>query len=306
MRVCSEDIFPMYFQMNLPEGAISNAEMQAFLSISADEEAIRARLRQLATEKRPDGITRIRPILDRLQDYTRTMVSRDQAMSIISALLIEGDDLLVAEDEPNIMFSFGTDVSISRVIYQLLQVLNENDRFEVFQSAIERSTSIRTVVNEISKIERFGRKPLSSEVELISESHSRELTAQGLEMIKGAATEGRLIDLPRPLMYLYRWRDWGDIDDARAWVGEQISSDGGMLNFLTKTKNKIISGGENKGESNVRFEIQIQEIEPFVDVQDLATRAAVVLESSRELSDEQRATLVELIEKVVTPADDVT
>ncbi len=284
--------------MALPEGAISNAEMQAILALSSDEQAMRAKLLQLTTENRPDGITRVRPFLDRLQDYTRSEVTAEQARSIISALILEGDNLLVPGDEPSSIFNFGTEVSVGRVIYQLLQVLGKEERFETFQSAIERSESLYTVVSEVSVLEGYLGDMPSAEEELVSAPHLQQLRKQALQKIKSAATEGRLMDSLDLLTYLCRWRDWGDIHEARVWVNEQTDSDAGMLKFLSKTKKKITTAGGNEVGSRVHFEVDVGQIEPFVDIQELANRARTILETQGDLSDEHRQTLAELIKRV--------
>ena len=132
----------------------------------------------------------------------------------------------------------------------------------------------------------------------MSEHHLQLLRGQALGKIKIAAEEGRLIDSPRLLMYLYRWRDWGDIDEARTWVSEQTNSDVGMLEFLIKTKSKITTVGGNHVGSRVRYEVDIAQIEPFADVPVFALRAVNILGTQVDLSDEHQRTLAELIKTV--------
>ena len=195
LRVCCEDIFPMYFRMALPEGAISNAEMQTLLKLSHDEHLLGVRLLQLANELGPDGMTRVRPVLDRLQNYTRTAVSAEQARSIISALIIKGDKLLVPGDEPTTILGLGTEVSINRVIYQFLPILGEDERFHIIGSAIEGSESIDTVVREVALLERYPGETQPRHDDLISEHHLNQLRDQALLKIKNTTAEasgGRL------------------------------------------------------------------------------------------------------------------
>ena len=248
--------------MALPEGAISNAEMVAFLALSTDEQSVQERLIQLTTEKRPDGITRIRPFLDRLQDYTRTSATAAQAQSIISALIIVGDKLLISDDEPNTMFGFGTEVSVSRVIYQLLHILEEEERFNVLQSAIERSESIFMIVQEVALLERDDGEPSSVGNELISEDHLNQLKEQASDEIRSAATDGLLMESPGLLTYLYRWKEWKDISEPKEWVEQQIIPDSGMLEFLCNTKVKHVSAGGNEEGTMVSYRIHLDQIEP--------------------------------------------
>ena len=297
LRICSPDIFPVYFRIAIPEGAISNAEMLATLALSADEQTFADKLLEFSTQKRPDGTTRLRGFWDRLEDYTRTTITEDQAVSIITALILVGDDLLVPEDETKGILEFGTDTYISRGVYQLLQRLKEEERFILLQEAIRRSDSLVTVVREVAFLERGAEEsPETSGDGLISVAHMESLKAQALSKLQKAATGGSMYSVPGLLMILYRWRDWGELEDARAWVRQRTETDAGLVEFLEKTKNKIITEGGDDLVARVHYEIDLVQIKPFVYVPDLISRAEQLLTSHDGLSGEMRELLVQLIE----------
>jgi predicted KAP-like P-loop ATPase len=54
LRICSPDIFPIYFRLTIPKGSISTAEMSSILAIAADSKTFGLKLVELTTQKRPD------------------------------------------------------------------------------------------------------------------------------------------------------------------------------------------------------------------------------------------------------------
>jgi len=294
LQVCSEDIFPVYFRMAVPEGEISNTEMQATLALSGNERAFSDKLLELSTQIRHDGTTRIRPFLERLQDYTSSTVTVEQARSIITSLLVTGDRLIRPEDEPRQILETDIDLYITRVIYQLLLRIDEEERFEIFQEALQTSESLFTVVHQVDFLVRSKEKAAIPADELITEAHEASLKAQALLKIQNAGTDGSLKNAHRLMMFLYRWEEWGEIEDARAWVSQITESDDELIEFFEKTKNKSISGGGNDATTRVKYEIDVG---PFFDKGELLSRASNILDTKEDLSTEMRDMLVRFIER---------
>ena len=86
-RICSEDIFPVYFSLTMAYGEIANSEMQAMLENADNPERFGAEILKLAKQIRPDGKTRASAFLDRLQDYTEKEIKLEWIEPIVSALL---------------------------------------------------------------------------------------------------------------------------------------------------------------------------------------------------------------------------
>ena len=201
-------------------------------------------------------------------------------------------------DETRMILEFGTDTYISRAIFQLLQRLTEEDRFTLLQEAIQRSDSPMTVVREVAFLERGAEEgPEPAGDQLISEAHMKSLKAQALSKIQKAATDGSMNSVPRLLMILYRWRDWAGLECAQAWVRQHIETDAGLVGFLEKTKTKIIAKGGDDLVARVRYEIDLTQIKPFVDLPDLISRAEKILNAYDGLSGEMRELLVQLIDR---------
>ena len=71
------EVFQSYFRLVTPEGSISHAEMKAILALAYDPDAFGAKLVALSTQIRPDGMTRVRAFLDRLEDHTEQAIPEE-------------------------------------------------------------------------------------------------------------------------------------------------------------------------------------------------------------------------------------
>ena len=151
-RVCSYEVFPIYFRLVLPEAELSNTEIKAILALAQDAKAFGESLVELANQKIPDGTTQVRIFLERLEDYTESEIPLDCIPSIVQALFDVGDQLLRPEDEPWGMFDFGNDVRIGRIIWQLLRRIEEPAREEVLKEAMSNGNALSTIVREVASL----------------------------------------------------------------------------------------------------------------------------------------------------------
>jgi predicted KAP-like P-loop ATPase len=94
LRISSPDIFPVYFRLAPPAGRISAAEVSAFLEMQPDPAQFGSVLVKLADERRPDGSTKARDLLERLTDHIKERTGTSRAPSLIRALFRVGDQLL--------------------------------------------------------------------------------------------------------------------------------------------------------------------------------------------------------------------
>jgi predicted KAP-like P-loop ATPase len=86
------DIFPVYFNLTLSEEeGISHAEMEALLALAQDAKAFGAKLVEISRQKKPDVVSRIRDLLDQLQDYAVWNIAVEHIPS--SARLVNEEQL---------------------------------------------------------------------------------------------------------------------------------------------------------------------------------------------------------------------
>ena len=155
LRICSPDIFPIFFHLALPRGDISNAEIMVILSLADNPQEFSARLLELAAQARPDGFTRLHAFLDRVMDYTGKEIPVESIPSIFLSLFDVGDQFIRPEDEGSGKLPIGNDQRITQIILQLLRRLPWDSRFEALRQAITQGRAIfisAKIVMELGKL----------------------------------------------------------------------------------------------------------------------------------------------------------
>jgi predicted KAP-like P-loop ATPase len=298
LRICSPDIFPIYFRLSLEEGAISNAEMRALLSLASDTGALAQELLRLANERAPDGQTsRAREFLERLQDYTQEDIPVDSIEPILQALYDAGDALIAAEDERG-MHDFGNYMRVLRITHQLLQRLpSPQERCEILRTVLSRAASVPMIVHQIAVLGqehgKFEGKPKWPEVErTVSGEDLAELERIALQRIEAAATASTLSAIPDLGYVLLHWPAWAGAQSVHQFVEELIASDEGLADFLAGFLQRTYLHVSGDRVSRGKWVIHIPSVEKLADLSCFKERAEGMLgEEPDWLTDRQRLAL---------------
>jgi predicted KAP-like P-loop ATPase len=174
----------------------------------------------------------------------------------------------------------------------------EEDRFEILKNAVSESDSLSTIVHDVSLLRQQNDSTRSTVEELLTPEHVDVLEGIALEKIRAAAADGTLLDLRRLLSVLYRWREWGDGEEPKAWVSTVTKERRQLVDFLMHTRSRTIRHGGGSPVSQVIMEVRIDQIEPFFDLIELSSRASSALTESTDLTDEEREMLNQVIEQI--------
>jgi predicted KAP-like P-loop ATPase len=295
LRICSLEVFPIYFRLTLPEGEFSNTQMKAILALAKDAKAFGESLIAIAEHKRPDGTTQVRAFLERLEDYTATEIPGDDISSIVQALFDVGDRLLRPEDEPYGMFDFGNDVRIDRIIWQLLSRQDEPLRFEVLKQAISSGNALSTIVRELvtfgQQQGKYGAdQPGSEEEWLLTAQHLQELEELTLKKVQAAAQQNSLLQTPGLPQILYAWEDWASEEEVKQWVQKAIGNDEGLVELLEKFLGKTITQSVSDMVPKKTYKLDLEQLEPFLEPSSVSDRVRS-LDEKNGLT-EERATAI--------------
>lgn len=301
LRVCSLEVFPVYFRLALPEGELSNTEMKAILALAGDAKAFGETLVELANQKRPEGTTQVRIFLEQLEDYTEKEIPLNSIPSIVQALLDVGDRLLRPEDEPCGMFDFGNDIRIERIISHLLRRLEEPARFEVLKQAMSNGKAVLTIVDKVVVLGqqhgKFGASESNLEEErLISAQHLDELEEIALNKVQDAVQQNSLLQTPGLAHILYYWREQTSEDEVKQWVKEAIKNDEGLVDFFEKFFEKAFRKSESNMGQTTGYGLEPNLLEPYVDVSLAINRLRSLLEKDC-LTEEQKNAIARFIEE---------
>lgn len=292
LRICSPEIFPVYFRFNVSEDSITASEMQMLLNASHDSIDFGQKLLNYSSQIRRDGTTRLRAILERFEDYTKEDIPTQNIELIIFALFKVGDELLKKEDDRRGMFDFGNDMRIGRIVYQLLSRLEEEQRFQILYKAIEEGAALSISEREVSVLGQQHGKFTDSEPEpeserFINAEHLSLLEQLVLGKIREAAERGILLATPKLTSILWRWKVWSENDDeVKQWVAEVTKDDKNLAIFIEHFGNIHHVHSQGNLSSRAVLRLKPKWLEPFIDPDDLVDRVRRII-NHNDIPEEQ-------------------
>jgi predicted KAP-like P-loop ATPase len=281
LRICSPDIFPIYFHLALPQGTISSGEIMAILSLVDEPQAFAARLLELAAQMRPDGRNRLNAFLERMMDYTDTEIAPESIPPILACLLDVGDQLLRPEDELTGKLFIGNDHLMIQIILELLQRLPRDHRFLALQEAIAQGRSVfisaKTYKELIKRSARYGTEKDAKAQPLTGSADQANLEELVLSKVRAAVRDESLLNCPRLPELLGLWKDMIGVAEPRSWVGKIAGDDVKFAHLLEKFLEQDFSQTMLKAGADQRYHLNYKALTQFLD-------GAVILERSRTLA----------------------
>lgn len=146
LRVCSLEIFPIYFRLSFSVGELSNTPRKLIFDLIGDTDKFKNHLTELAKQKLPNGTTQVRIFLEQLENSNKQEIPLDYIPSIVEALFDVSEELLLSpDDESNGILNFGNEVIISRCISQLLLQMDKTSRFELLKKVIIQGKALSII-----------------------------------------------------------------------------------------------------------------------------------------------------------------
>ena len=275
-RICSPDLFDVYFRLSMQSGQITLSEFETILSLADNAAAFDQALIRLNQDER------ITKFLDQLDngEVIKT-ISKNHIQAIVSALLNDGDLFPQGIYGP---LSLETPLRIHRIIHELLrQYESTEERFLILQNAIANATkSIHIIVYELQSQSREHLEEtdtfLPLEYRLLAPDQLASLQKLVVSRIESWAATGKLADIPFLLPILYAWREWGDEKKCKQFVKTLTESDHGIVSFLTATLDEPITQAMTRYEKSPEWSNYLKNIETFIPASALADHAKLLFE----------------------------
>jgi len=298
-RICSPDIFDIFFRLSLPKGEISRREIETILSLGNNPDSFAEALLKL----NEDG--RIIRFLERLEDYTRSDIPEENIESIITVLMDIGD--LFPEGDSG-FFETYTPIKLIRLFYQLSHRFDSHERrFNIFKRAMEKTTrSLYTIAHEVSIQDqqhgKYGSKrtPEPEEKLTVNSKQLEELEKLACNKIESWADDGRLAKHKYLYYILFKWKDWGKRDKINDFVKNMIKNDAGLIEFITSFLSKSISHGISDYVERIHWQIPLKNIEEFMDLKEIEPRIRKILSSSdfKHLDDRKKLAIKTFLDTI--------
>ena len=255
-RICSPDIFDIYFRLSLPKGEITQSEIETILSLGNDPDAFAEALLKL------DEDGRMAQFLFHLVDYTQDIPEKN-IEPIITVLMGMGD--LFSETDMQIMPSYLLDEMVRRFD-------SREKRFDILKRAMtDAKNSLHTIVHEVyvqrSQHGKDGHEhPKPEEKRTVSSEQLKELEKLACDKIKNWSEDGRLAKSGYSLDILYMWKELGQEDDVNVFVNNMIRNDDGLIDFITIFLSESVSAETSY------WHINLKSVEEFADLKEIESR----------------------------------
>ncbi len=228
------DIFPIYFRLTVPQGAIHRSEIMALLSLAAFPVDFGAALVQARAEKRPDGLSKVGSLLERLMDHVEKDIPDEHISTVIQTLLNIGDSLIDPADKQS-MFGFGNISRASRPVYHLLKRVSADRRADMLEAAITSGSALAVQVWLLSALEEeVTKEKAAHNTALLLPTEVERLKATWLSRLHSFSGEASFMNHPELSRLLAYWQKWGNGSDVRTWCNRVIATDDGLLKLLPK------------------------------------------------------------------------
>jgi predicted KAP-like P-loop ATPase len=283
LRICSPDIFPIFFHLALPQGDISNAEIMVILSLADKPQEFSDRLLELAGQARPDGFTRLHAFLDRVMDYTGKEIAVESIPSIFLSLFDVGDQFIRPEDEGSGKLPIDNDQRVAQIIFQLLRRLPWDSRFDALQQAITRGQALFTsvkIVMEMGKLsDKHAGEARPQPEALIRQGDQAALEKLVLVKLRNAADDASLLQCPKLPEILALWQNLAGNAEPVTWVNNVVCDDRNLAILLEKFMHKEFSHSMIQVDGESRYRLDQTALSHFLDPGSILDRTHTLMES---------------------------
>ncbi len=299
LRICSPDIFPIYFHLALPPGTISHGEIMAILSLVDNPQAFSGRLLELATQVRPDGFTRLQAFLNRIMDYTDKEIAPESIPSIFLSLFDVGDQFIRPEDESSGKLPIGNEQRLTQIILQLLRRLPWETRFEALRGAITNGRAVFTSVRNVMELSKLADKYAGDEhakgVPLIRHNDQVRLEELALSKVRDAAADESLLKCPKLPELLSLWKGLAGDAEPQKWIHKIVGDDHNLANLLDKFLERDFSQTMLRVDGGPRYRLNHRVLESYLEPGSLLDRVRTLVKSGW-LSEVQKVALHQFLE----------
>lgn len=273
-RAAHSDVFTSYFQFSIDSDSLSKAAMDEFVLGLNSQEHTEATLLKALSVKRVDGSSMTCDYLDHLQDYNKE-ISPDCAKKLIFALLNIGDHLILKSDQQGGLMALPAEWRVGFAISHAADNVTDGQLDAVLIDGAQGGESLVILSLLIAWIEDSKAKP-KDHGSGASFCKVKDATVEALKKIAANrierfAADGTLIDKPKLLSLLYRWRSWSGEDSPKKWATSFVQSPDALLKLLARfmSETRTQSFGDSVG--RVTKTLNLKHLADFLNIEEVNT-----------------------------------
>ncbi len=274
-RICSEERFGFYFQLGVPVGGVSEAEIKALMKALTSEEEFSDDLLALREQKK------IGVVFEKIMDHVSALHENQLENLVVSAWNV----VEKISEEKTDSFDFNDPESqVLRLAYQVVKHLDPEKRGSFLEKILPKTKTVYHPTAFISTLENEEKKRQQSvDSPLLEAAEIKKLEDVCIKKIKIAAEAGTLPKERRFIFILFKWRDWGSADAVRAYLAKMLGARAGLLEFLLAARSKVYS---TSGNHFVLDKTPLGEIYPMEELEKMV--AAITDEDLEKMTPQER------------------
>jgi predicted KAP-like P-loop ATPase len=257
LRVCTTRYFDFYFQLVVPEGEVSAAEIDKTLeSTDNQNELVPNLVRYVETN-------RLRPALETFRTRLKSLHAQRLA-NVLGALLEIGDRAkhsgsMIAGQMPEVLY-------VSWAIFDVIDLLPRQDRVATLEDRFRATDGVGTAADLIVTIKAINEKEGQKYGEFDDQALSR-LQSVVVDRIRLLSeTGGSLLHKDFLPKILFSWKTWGDATEAATYIANITSSPKDFIVFLDKFIYQTTSVGGGEKAARINNKLNIRAIAEVTDI----------------------------------------
>lgn len=270
-RICNEDSFDVYFRLSLPEGKVSQFELNAFLSPEMNTAA-----KMHDAFKIINDTSKILHLLNIFPAHAEKM-PRENIEPFICMILDVSDSL----PKDNSIF-YGTPMRIHWIISSLLkQIETQDERFNVLKTAIQNSNQSLYTISWLLDFQddlhgKYGYEASTTDEskQLINSEQLQELEQLICPKISKWAENGKLAKSSHMYTILILWERWDNGDKHQETINDIVSNNASFSKLILSMMSPRVSS------STTTWTINIDCLKELTGINDIKERIIKIKESS--------------------------
>jgi hypothetical protein len=273
-RVCVERRFPAYFRFQIGDDALTQDELESFLSKIANEEYVREKVTEYAGVLRSAGGTKAAVLLDELSTNIGSIASNDLGKAAVNLFGVENAFNNSKDD-----FRGGIPAiwNFWFVLKAILKKLNASARDAILRRAFTDAKSFRGIGFALGVFRTsLGRDPEAKkrpgESPLVDATLCEELEKIICARFRDSASDGTLILEEGLVQNLLQWQELEGDTKVKAFTATLVSNDVLVLTLAkaaTQMSHSLASGDRSSRERPV---VHLSMLEKIVDADKLIAR----------------------------------
>jgi predicted KAP-like P-loop ATPase len=289
LLVASADVFPVYFQLAVPKGAISNADLQSKLEHFGDTNQFAATLLELARDSGPDAPARLQAFLQRLEMHIGESASREELEAAMRAVFQAADDLLRREESGRM--DLDMQEHLRRIVRRLLLEVEQTERVSLLEEALGGGGSIATVTDIVIMLGqqhgKYGGEWTEGAETLVTLSQLAQVENMALTAVRDASEVGTLLGAPKMADALTCWATWNR-GECRGWVQRVIADDDGLVSFLQPFMREAGAPSASARGPRVENRLDHRRLRPFLEPGTIVDRVRTLAEAPERNEQERQ------------------